>query len=84
MGISGKTVPVERRDSVTAEVQHDITNSSLMCPACVAGCWGRRHQLPVPAAPQQPPSAAHMQTQLRTQAKGVPGSPSRGVPSMRG
>lgn len=62
MGINGKT-PVERRDSVTAEVQHHIINYSLKCPACAAGHWGRKHQLPVPAAPRQSPGAAHMQAQ---------------------
>lgn len=82
VGITGKTIPVERRDSVRAEVQHHVMNSSLLCPAGMAGCWGRKHQLPVPAAPWQPPSAALSRlSQLRTQTRGVPGSPSRGVPT---
>lgn len=62
MKITGKT-PVKRRDSVTAEVQHHVINSSLKRPAGAAGHRGRKHQLPVPAAPQQSPGAAHIQAQ---------------------
>lgn len=82
MGITGKTIPVERRDSVAAEVQqHHVMSSSLMCRRC--GCvLGQETPAAHPSCSLAAPSAALLQAQPdRTQARGVPGSPSRGVPS---